>query len=479
LKKATIESRIYLKTTLLASLILVVFSCTTKKTSTDTYFGGEIINPNDDYVLLFKNEELIDTIPLDTENRFLYKFEKDVEEGLYSFTHRPERQSVIIEKGDSILMRLNTLYFDESLVFTGIGAEKNNFIIEMFLVNEDERNLVNGYYALEVNEFNAKMDSLRAIKFDQYNDLVSISNLSNDSRDITQSSIDLVYYKFKEVYPYMHKQAKTLGELEYLPEDFYTYRNNLNINDERLSYFGPYISYLTDYFNNLSYYECKKECGDKGVEIERSLHFTFHKIKLIDSLVKEKKVKDNLYRYIAYGYLRQGKKAPETNEKFLKIFNKYATNNIYAKEINDLYSSAQKLQKGYVVPKVSLVNTQGVITSSKNVIDKNTTYYFWTMTQKNHMKMINNKVLELKEKYPSHRFIGININDDQQKWLSTLKVLKINPETQFRCVSFSEVSRKFVLDVINKAIIVDGDGVIIDGFSDIFTSKYEKTISSL
>ena len=35
-----------------------------------SYFGGEIINPNSKYVYLCKDNEVIDTIALDKNNRF-------------------------------------------------------------------------------------------------------------------------------------------------------------------------------------------------------------------------------------------------------------------------------------------------------------------------------------------------------------------------------------------------------------------------
>ena len=36
------------------------------------------------------------------------------------------------------MFRLNTLDFDESLVFTGEGAKKNNYLINLFLEHEKE-----------------------------------------------------------------------------------------------------------------------------------------------------------------------------------------------------------------------------------------------------------------------------------------------------------------------------------------------------
>ena len=55
------------------------------------YFGGEIINPQDNYVVFMKDETVIDTIFLDKNNRFLHKFDS-LAPGLYTFKHAPEFQ---------------------------------------------------------------------------------------------------------------------------------------------------------------------------------------------------------------------------------------------------------------------------------------------------------------------------------------------------------------------------------------------------
>ncbi|MEJ2114431.1 MAG: hypothetical protein P8X62_12385, partial [Flavobacteriaceae bacterium] len=62
-------------------LFLVLFTLVgcqkdvTKEKGDYAYFGGEIINPNSDYVVLSKSEEPLDTIYLDDNNRFIYKIE--------------------------------------------------------------------------------------------------------------------------------------------------------------------------------------------------------------------------------------------------------------------------------------------------------------------------------------------------------------------------------------------------------------------
>ena len=114
---------------------LMLFSC--KKDNKEVaanyaYFGGEIINPYNNYIVLSKGDVVIDTIQLNAKNRFLYKIE-NLDPGLYTYHHGGEIQMVLLEPQDSLLLRLNTLEFDESLVYSGFGDKKNNYLIEEFL----------------------------------------------------------------------------------------------------------------------------------------------------------------------------------------------------------------------------------------------------------------------------------------------------------------------------------------------------------
>ena len=102
--------------------VLLLNSCKSEFKSDNyiAYFGGEITNPNISYVLFCKENEVIDTIKLDKNNRFFIKFDS-LTPGLYNFKHNPEYQYVYFDKNDSIMVHINSKDFDESIVFCGRG----------------------------------------------------------------------------------------------------------------------------------------------------------------------------------------------------------------------------------------------------------------------------------------------------------------------------------------------------------------------
>ena len=54
------------------------------------------------------------------------------------------------------MMHINTHDFDESIVYNGIGAKKNNYLINFYLKLEKEDSETNGAYAKSPEEYSIK-----------------------------------------------------------------------------------------------------------------------------------------------------------------------------------------------------------------------------------------------------------------------------------------------------------------------------------
>ena len=94
---------------------ILIVSCCNGDKKTTTYFGGKIINPKSDKIILYANEIAIDTFLLNENNKFFAEL-KNIKEGLYYFIHGNENQYMYLEPKDSLLIRLNTWDFDESIL---------------------------------------------------------------------------------------------------------------------------------------------------------------------------------------------------------------------------------------------------------------------------------------------------------------------------------------------------------------------------
>ena len=250
-------------------LILLAFialaSCDSKPDSScgQAFIGGEIINPINDHLILYDDTSLIDTLYLDKDNRFSYKLET-LSPGLHSFTHGGENQIIILEPNDSVMIRLNTLDFDESLVFTGRGAKKNNYLINLFVKLESEDNIMYEFSKLEPHEFQLKLDSIKQEKVNDLNHFIEKYKGSDLFKKIANAGINYSYYSSQELYPLRHFGMDNPINLDSLPNGYYNFRKNIDYNDGDLKDFYPYYILMFNHFNNLASEKYFAETNDSN-----------------------------------------------------------------------------------------------------------------------------------------------------------------------------------------------------------------------
>lgn len=439
-----------------------------KKESPSVFFAGEIVNPTSDHVVLYRGDVVVDSALLDESNRFSFKLDS-IRPGLHYFYHYPEYQFVYLEKGDSLQLRLNTIEFDESLVFSGKGEEVNNFLIEMFLVHEKEKELVYSLYNLEPGLFTAKNDSLRATKLQALESLAREIQLSEGAYNMAKANITYNSYISREAYPFNHKKKKGEKDMHPLPKDFYSYRNQINFEDEELTYLRPYYNFMIYHIGNLASMECMDNCKGEMNTASNQLHYNRHKLKLTDSLIKQSELRDNLFRHFAVNYLLQSEQEKNIND-FITEFKSRSGNNKHMEEITGLYEGIKKMQPDQELPDFIVYDTEDQRISLKEIsAKKNVVFYFWSGAEKQHFQNISKRVEQLKKKHPEYTFIGLNMRTDKLRWKSIIEANNLEKSEQFWTENFEEASHTLVVYDANKSIICK-DGIIVDAFANVWSS---------
>ena len=462
---------LFMKKGLLILAGIFAYSCgVIDKRPSPVYFGGEIVNPTSPYVVLFKDDLVIDSAKLDRSNRFKINFIAE-SEGLYHFDHSPQFHYVYLEKGDSLNLRLNTLEFDESIVFSGKGEEINNFIVELFLANEEDDRIVDQYFQLEPDVFNEKIESIRHEKLQQLSSLLKEVSLSSRATALINATIDYNAFIYKEKYPFYHKRATHEENLHNIPSKFYSYRKELSLNNKDLIYFRPYYNFMKYHLGNLAYMECKEFCLNSS-DTKGAIHFNEHKLKLIDSLIQEKKLKDNLYRNVVMHYLLKVRDTPENTLSFMETFKAYSPVNTHMDEINQLYKDINNLQPNNTIPNLMLQNSDGRSVGLNDISkDKKVIIYFWSAKHENHFKNVQARLNSIASQYPEHTFIGINRGTDYNQWQSMIELYQLNRANQYRSEDYEMLKTSLVIDHMNKSIIIE-NGRIVNGFADILNLNY-------
>jgi hypothetical protein len=459
---------------LLFPLIAILLgSCADLQVKKDgTYFGGEIVNPKEPFVLLAKNSKIIDTISLDENNFFMYQF-KNLEPGLYSFIHK-EYQLIYVEPGDSIMLRVNTFEFDESLAYTGKGAGKNNFLINMFLHNERESKAMPEYYQLSPEQFELALDSMRATRSDKFAHFSKKINPSKPFIEIAQASIDYDYYSKKELYPFAHYGSNHLKNMENLPANFYAFRKDIDFGNDNMYTYYPYYRYLNAYLDNATYATYMKRA-----KFNRNSHLhTATKLNLIDSIITHEKLKNNLLYNATRRYLLNAIDT-ENNQEVVGTFLQKNTDDEQHKVVKNLMGYCNDMVPGKPLPNQMLVTSDNTLKDLHSLIKRPTVLYFWSAESASHYKRIHNRAAELKAKFPEYDFLGISVDENHENWLKIIANKGYNPEKEFRFDDIRTAEEQLVLNSANKVIITDRQGIIIKNNANLFVTNFESQLLGL
>lgn len=444
------------------------------------YIGGEVVNPKNNFVILSKSENVLDTIRLDENNRFLYKVE-NVEKGLYTFrlwaSEGLEYQMVLLEPNDSLLFRLNTLEFDESLVYTGNGAKKNNYLINLFLDGEAEDKTILGFSQLPPKEFERRLDSIRAHKLTRLKQFNAKNPSSETFNNLVKGNINYDYYLSKEVYPFVNYGNTERENFKNLPEDFYNYRKNIDYNYCELMDYFPYYSFLKHHFENLALSEHFKKSDDSVFNL-KSLDYNLIRLNLIDSLMVNDSIKNSLLAQTAVEFISNSKNTDDY-DGLLRSYSSKNTNKNNDRYVNNMVNSLKGLKAGERLPEITILNYNNKELSLDKIIKKPTVVYFWSSAYRSHNDS-HRKATELKIKYPEVDFIAINAgSSNQANWKKLLSQYNYSKYDEFIFKEPEIAKHKLAISPINKVMIIDKNGKIVNAHTNMFSVMFEEELLGL
>ncbi len=343
------------------------------------------------------------------------------------------------------MLRLNSLDFDESLVFSGKGASKNNYLIDVFLEHEKDENYVKKNYKSSRLIFKNIIDSLLKKKIKHYSGYNFKNNFISDL--IINHAILIPLYSHIENYIIINKNNHSKN-IQY----FNKYRKEINLNINELSHFKPYLDYITLKSINESFSD------KKGYDY--NLNFNLLRLNYIKNQISNETIKTKLLRYIAYDYLLEEKLLINIDQfiyEFLKISENENTNS----EISILYKNITSLQVGKKFPEIKLFNENKIVNGTEINVNNKNIFVFWSYDQNAHQVNLFSKINIFSDKYSNYYFNLININKDSLKWKNNYSNKFYNNRIKnFRAVNFESMSKKMILNNLNKVIITEDNGII-------------------
>jgi len=439
------------------SILLIIFftNCKKKSENTSTYFGGKIINPKSDYVVLYSMGKVIDTLYLDAHSKFIGKIDA-TNEGLYYFKHGPENQYIYLEPQDSLMLRINTWDFDESLVFAGRGAERNNILIDCFLEDEKNEKIFYTYNKLEPKSFKRKVDSLRTLKLKTFNEYIkNHPDETSNFKNILKIALTYPMYSRIESYPNAHAIQMRLDDFPKTDDAFYDFRTNTSTNNDSLMYYYPYSKYIRDFLYNSTY-----QLGHKPMINEYSSEFTVDLLNTIDKKINSKVTKNAFLKQTTITHFYR-KSSCNINKKAFDTFFKLSSNSDDKKIVQSLLNDNEALQKNKVITPFlvfDLNNSKHSIT--KVLKEKNSFLLFWNpkYISKNY---ISSRIDYLSKKFPEIQFIQIKIDGNLND-----RIDKLDIKNQY-FIDHTSKANVFLTSKMPRSVLINKKGIITNGYASI------------
>ncbi|WP_248722905.1 TlpA disulfide reductase family protein [Seonamhaeicola sp. ML3] len=144
------------KKLLIALLAIIVMSCQTDPKDYAT-LSGKITNRNSDSLIIRSYNGFSKTLKVNQDGSFSDTLK--VEPGVYNLFDGKESTFLFLENDVDINLTLDTKAFDETIVYTGKGAETSNYLAKKSLVQEKE--FTPNLLELEEEAFKTKVANLQ------------------------------------------------------------------------------------------------------------------------------------------------------------------------------------------------------------------------------------------------------------------------------------------------------------------------------
>ena len=448
-------------------LLTVFVSCNKTVKNSSTYFGGKIINPKSSHVILYSMDKVIDTFLINSENKFGDTLDS-IQEGLYYFVHGNENQFLYIEPRDSIMLSLNTWDFDESLVFSGIGAERNNVLIDCFLQFEKDEKTFYRYNSLNPKPFKAKVDSIISLRKNTYEAYVKRHPSETENfKEVLKIAFTYPIYARIESYPISHAKKMKLERFSKLPLSFYEYRKNIDINIDALMYYKPYSKYITNYLYNATYAKRPSPMQNNFVP-----NFTVDLLKTIDEKVGSKTFKNAFLKQTVVSHFYK-KSTCDINNKEFDVFLALSSNEEDKDLVKKLLIDNQIIHKNHKMENFYIHDFTNASYAIQDLIKgKNTFLFFWS-TKYVSKPYVRARINYLSNKYPKIQFLTLKIDGNSNDLIKNLDIKK-----QF-FIDHNSSANSFLTSKMTRAILINKKGILTNGFASISSRNIYTQLDSL
>jgi thiol-disulfide isomerase/thioredoxin len=369
--------------------------------------------------------------------------------------HGDERTGMFLFPHDSIYVTLDTKMFDETVTYSGKGAEANNFLAKQLLHFETSigsMDFVQTYYRKiafsDAAEFCAYADSLASIKLNYLNQFRT--QLPVAFYDYQYAEIVYDYATDKADYPSMHYYVRGIEDSTVTVDpSFYHFYDELPVDNENYLASYNFVSYLGYYIRK----EAQLNFGRDSVSfIDQLVAARF----LLKGKIKEKAIYELVSRGLDYG---------PANE--MKAVYQMVSNDIQNTELRETldnkYKLVSSLMPGNPAPNIALKTKDGKLVNLSDFKGKVVFLDFWaSWCGPCMMEMPHAKILQDTFAGKDVVFLYVSIDEDEKAWIKTMESKKMKG-VHIRANGFNDaIVKRYSVNGIPSYYLIGKDGNIIN-----------------
>ena len=385
----------------------------------------------------------------------VFKMKAKIESGYYLLNYGRESLYIYLYPGDQLKVTFDGLLFESTLLFEGIGAARNNYLIKKSIKDAELTNDVEAFYKVAEAKYLNNIENVQAIH------KASLENLEVEDFFTADEKKSLEYDKLLSIQNYASFYEFYLGDEIVPTAGFYKPLENLDLNREEDYKKLPMYRYLVN--------SIWSDRISDGKNVDEMLN--------VLRTVKSKPVLISLVN----GFYSKISSEKERGEDYFKLIKRIAGNNkgfvdAARKKLKET-KDAMELVAGTLSPSFNYVSITGEHISLADFKGEYVYIDVWATWCGPCIKQIP-YLKELEHRYEDTNITFVSISVDKEnvkdKWRQMVAAKELGGTQLFADNSFdSSFMKAYGINSIPRFIIIDPEGKVLEATAP--RPSYEKT----
>lgn len=454
-----------MKKLLFISLLLTLVACNDKakdgeeKENHHTIIAGTISNPINDFIEIRRDDYENDTIKIDTSGSFVIVLNPDEFEYI-NLKHDKVNTTLFLTQGDSVNVKYDASDYNETVSFSGANTSENQYLKEKAILTAEIREKFEPKYILNrlsAEEFILKIDSIHNPVEALFNDFDANNELNknfsfNEKETVRyDKATDLLLYSFT----FDNHERDSLDQL---PENFDSYLESTNLNEEQLADNFSYINFVRNRINTMT----ETEYNSDSSNYDDGSAYYYIQLKHIFDQVQNPKVLQEILVLTTTDKLRIDYEG--VNDSIFNVLDQHIKDSEKFAELKTLKAGWDKIASGKKAPELQGEDLDGELHSLSDF--KGTYVYVDTWaTWCGPCKVELPHLEDLQERFKDDNitFISISIDRNYEDWKNmvtdkNMMGVQLIAQDELQ----KHLTESYKIAAIPRFILIDKEGVIIN-----------------